>query len=235
MRKKIYLTLFTLSSLLFGALGFNQQASTNSALAHEQSLQIRYVAPHGSYTGDCTDPIAPCLTMQYALQTATEGDEIRVARGTYTDPGGTVVHLEKTLSLSGGWRADFSERDPLAYLSILDGEGLGSVVSIFGNISPTIDGFTITGGDASLNVNDPGKGGGIYSLDASPILINNNISDNIGYTSTEVDGYGGGIYLANASATSLISANQIYSNTASSGYIGWGGGIFITKDRKSVV
>ena len=194
----------------------------------------RYVAPGGVNVGDCADPAEPCHSVQYAVDVANAGDEVRVARGTYTAPSGTVVTLGKTLTLSGGWSPNFQDHDAAAYRTTLDAQGQGSVIRISGPISPTVDSFIITGGDASHNAVDPGKGGGIYSQDASPILVNNLVKKNIAHTSTLVDGYGGGIYLINAAATSVISGNRVISNTASTGYVGWGGGIYLESSSTTI-
>ena len=43
----------------------------------------RFVAQQGEDRGDCSLPVRPCRTIQYALSVAGKGDQVRVARGTY--------------------------------------------------------------------------------------------------------------------------------------------------------
>ncbi|MGA9347514.1 MAG: choice-of-anchor Q domain-containing protein [Anaerolineae bacterium] len=183
---------------------------------------IRYVAPDGDDSKLCDSIADRCRTVQRAIDVADPFDEIRVATGTYTDAAGTVAAINKTVTLLGGWNDGFTTCDPNIYPSTLDAQRNGRVVYISGNISPTIDGFVITGGNAN---NQGGVGGGILSSDASPVIRNNIITNNIAYMGTTPWGKGGGIYLSNASASAIISGNRVLSNTASTTYYGLGGGL----------
>jgi parallel beta-helix repeat protein len=183
---------------------------------------IRYVAPDGDDSKLCDSIANRCRTVQRAIDVADPFDEIQVATGTYTDAAGTVATINKTVTLLGGWDGGFTTRDPSIYPTTLDAQRNGRVVYISGNISPTIDGFTITGGNAN---DQGGVGGGILSSDASPVIRNNIITNNIAYTGTTPWGEGGGIYLYNASASAIISSNRVLSNTASTTYYGLGGGL----------
>jgi len=170
-----------------------------------------------------TDPTcaghSPCYTnVQDALDAATTDDEIRVATGTYTDPAGTVAEITETITLQGGWNADFIARDPDVYPTTLDAQGNGRVVQITGNISPTIDGFVITGGNANGEPVGSGLGGGIYVQSATAVISGNTITSNV------ADTEGGGIFVDwNVPATifsNTIAYNQVISTTA-----GRGGGV----------
>jgi parallel beta-helix repeat protein len=210
---------------------------------------IRYVAPAptGNDSGnDCTTSTAPCATVQHAVDVADPDDEIRVATGTYTDvqarTGITqVVYISKTVTIRGGYTTAFTDPpNPEGNPTTLNAQEQGRVLYIRGNISPTIDGFTITGGDIS------GQGGGIAIYYSSPILSHNIITNNhaagygggIGVSSgspllsdntvisnsvTSYPSYGGGIYVIGRTASPVLSNNQIISNTTSND----GGGIFI--------
>ncbi len=186
----------------------------------------RYVTTDGVDSGNC-DSDLPCRTVQYAIDQASQFDEIWVAGGSYTDTAGTVATIITTVMLLGGWDDGFAVRDPETYTTTLDARGQGRVVHIDGSISPTIDGFTITGGNAHSEMSGTaGKGAGVYSLDANPIIQNNFIFSNVASVGGII-GYGGGIYLDNAGATAVISGNRVVSNTASTGGIGDGGGLYL--------
>jgi hypothetical protein len=65
------------------------------------SATTRYVSPFGTDTGDCSDPAAPCATVQYAVdQAAPSGDTISLAAGAYVEQ----VVITKTLTVVGAGR-----------------------------------------------------------------------------------------------------------------------------------
>ena len=181
--------------------------------------------------------------IQDAVDKAVNGDVIKVAAGTYTDintKGGTVqvVYLDKSITIRGGYTTNFTEPpDPEANPTTLDAKGKGRVLNITGDVSPTIEGLHITGGDPLLHGN---IGGGMYINSAAADIRNNRFFSNtaasggglalvnsdsmlrgntfIGNTATNE---GGGLALYSSDAT-LID-NRFVSNKAS----GWGGGLFI--------
>jgi parallel beta-helix repeat protein len=175
--------------------------------------------------------------VQWAINLATTGDEILVATDVYTASVSPVAYINQTVTLKGGYDSTFDEatRNPSTHPTTLDARGQGRVIQITGNISPTIDGFIITGGNADTEALDAGRGGGIYSKFATPIIQNNVITDNIGSTSIDTLGYGGGLYLVYASASALISNNQILSNTASTSNLGWGGGLCLYSSDATLI
>jgi hypothetical protein len=186
------------------------------------------VATTGTDTPACGSVAAPCRTIQYAVELASPSDEILVATGTYTDSAGTVVALDKTVILQGGWNSNFTVNDPDAYPTTLDAGRMGRVISITGQvdspISPTIDGFIITQGDASTQGD---KGGGLYSSYANPIVVNNVFTDNIANSVHYYTGDGGGLYLSRSPGVAIIRDNVFIQNTAAiTGGWGQGGAIF---------
>jgi uncharacterized repeat protein (TIGR01451 family) len=171
-----------------------------------------YVAP------DCTGVPAPCHTsVQEAVDAAAPGDEILVAGGTYTDIHQRdtitqVVYISKTVTIRGGYNADFSAWDPDTYSTTLDAQGQGRVLYIIGSISPTIEGLRITGGNTAY------YGGGVYVITATATIRDNLIISNT------ADSRGGGLYIVVSSAAKLIS-NTFRANAT--GEVGYGGGLCV--------
>ena len=103
----------------------------------------RYVAPGGDCGG-----ATPCYTtIQAAVDAANEGDEIRVAAGTYTHSNSyysCVVYISKTITLRGGYATDdWQTSHPEVNITLLDGQtGNGIVITA---TSATLDGFHVTG------------------------------------------------------------------------------------------
>jgi parallel beta-helix repeat protein/putative cofactor-binding repeat protein len=207
------------------------------------SATYRYVlGDGGANSSNCTNPNTPCKSIQYALNQAATGDIIRVAKGNALFTYAETVAIDKSMTLEGGWGA---VGFPGGYLwqrsspcdpswTTIDAGGAGRVISITGNITPTVDCFTITGGDAAGLGGDPGTtvdndaGGGIYSRDAAPIITNNVITGNYGCDTCPASyGRGGGIYLLDAPATAVISNNLIAYNVADESTWGQGGGIML--------
>jgi hypothetical protein len=200
---------------LWGLLG-------GQAPAVEAEAGVFYVATDGSDDDTCDSVAQRCRTIQRVLDVAQPGDEIRVAGGVYREGSGKVT-IVKTVTLLGGWAPGFAVRDAARYPTTLDAEGTGRVMTIGSGLSPTIDGFVITGGDASGETTGAGRGGGIYSEWSSPIIRNNVIvgnSSSISSTSCS----GGGMFVPGASASAVISGNQVLSNTCQSTSGGGGGG-----------
>jgi parallel beta-helix repeat protein len=178
---------------------------------------VRYVASGGVCGG-----VTPCYsTVQAAVDAAVQGDEIRVAADTYTGVStrsGTtqVLHVSKGVTIRGGYTtASWNTSDPTTNLTTLDARGQGRVLYITGNISPTIEGLRITGGDATglrgYSANDD-AGGGVYIITATAV-----ISGNLVYSNTAGSGnsFGGGLFLDNSSST--LKGNTIRHNSAAHG------------------
>jgi hypothetical protein len=195
-----------------------------------------FVGPTG--TGSTCTQAAPCA-LQTALGLAANGDTIYVAGGTYTGTGGAVITVTRSITLYGGWDGTASGpgvHSPISYPTTLDGEWARRVVYISGNITPTLDGFIVTRGNATgLLANCPsnsdGCGGGIFVRNAHPLIANNTITNNVAAITTTGNptvaiGVGGGLYLVDAERT-VIRGNLVISNAASTAYWGSGGGLYL--------
>jgi parallel beta-helix repeat protein len=180
------------------------------------------------------DVCASCAytTIQAAVLAAGNGDTIRVAIGTYTgsmsEPGGTLpftatVVITKDISLLGGFRADFGERDPETFLTTIDGElQPWSVVAVLGRRA-TVDGFTV------INGRSP-RGSGVWIGDwlgaSAVVTVNNNtIAYNRTITHASASGEGAGILVTDG-AVVAVTANRIVSNTIEAND-GYGAGIAV--------
>lgn len=196
---------------------------------------VRYVAISGSDNANtCTNSLNPCRTIQYAVDQAETGDEIRIAAGAYTGvtarTGVTqTVYLSKTVTLRGGYlTSDWLASDPLMHPTVLNAQGKGRVLYITGDIEPTIEGLRLTGGDATGLHGAPSPnvhvGGGIYVDGGAPIIHSCAIFSNTASTSS-TGGEGGGAYLKASNA--VLTGNLIQGNTAASHSTGWGGGVYV--------
>jgi hypothetical protein len=162
--------------------------------------------------------------IQDAVNAAASGQTVMVVEGVCYEN----IAITKTVTLEGGWTPTFSGRhtDP-ASVSTIDGMGAGRVISITevsGSIAPRIDGFTVTGGDAT-GLEGSGDyhydiGGGIYGWYADVTVANCVISDNV--ASTTGIGWGGGLGFYGGYVT--LRDSVVAGNVASTASNGWGGG-----------
>ncbi|MBN1889177.1 MAG: DUF11 domain-containing protein [Thermoflexales bacterium] len=151
--------------------------------------------------------------LQLAIDAAQEGDLVKVAgmcAGVQVRDGMTqTAYISKSISLRGGYTTtNWTMPDPIANPTTLEAQESGRVIYITGNITPVIDGLIIIGG----NSND---GGGIYSVDAHPRIINTTITDN------HASQYGG-VYIQGDNA--YLESVRIERNTVSGSY----GGLFLS-------
>ena len=225
MRAKILPTIgLALALVLVSAVsgdGLAERAAQAAALT-----TVRYVTPTGSAgSNTCTNPANPCA-LQHAINQAASGDEIRIAGGTYNvvvtidSLKKQIAYITQSITLRGGYSADFAVWDPDVYPSVLSPNPLtpGRCIYIAGGAQPLIEWLVINNGNAAGLKGGPGNqdaGGGVYVANAAPTLRHNTITGNRAQI-------GGGVWLSNSSAT--LANNAINSNTAT--YYGGGVGLY---------
>src|SRR5262249_45099718 len=139
-------------------------------------------------------------TIQGALNASTSGDEIVVSPGTYAE------HLVLNAAQSGIWLHSSGG----AAVTTIDGGLSGRVIDCSHVSGGTIEGFTITRGQAGFNT------GGGFNYDASnPAIKNCIVRGNIASA-------GGGIYLNHSSSPDILDC-EFADNQAP---FGSGGGVY---------
>lgn len=187
-------------------------------------------------------------TLQDALTAApANGTTIWVAEGTYyPDEGAGETNndrtssfwLEEGVSIYGGFAGTetlLDERDPETYITILSGDidqmtgNAGNayhvVTSVSVSPSTILDGFTITGGNASAD----GLGGGIYNENASPTLTHLTISANAS------SNFGGGMYSITSGSTDSSMTSPRLTNVTFLGNTAPRGGGLVTMNSNAIL
>lgn len=155
----------------------------------------------GSVTGTGA-PEFPFATVTQALEDTGSGGTVYVAQGEYVE----CVTLSRNVNLLGGYNEGDWSRDWDLYSTTLHGGDAGTVVTIQGeNVHALVEGFTITGGKASLY-----EGGGVVvGWKAAATIRGNRITGN------QARWGGGGVAVVGGGVTeTVIEANRIYDNEA---------------------
>ena len=121
----------------------------------------RYVSPAGVDVPGCVDPVAPCRTIQYAIdESAASGDTIHAASGDYVEN----VLIGKSVVIEGAGET----------LTMID--GLASSLPVFqivGSVEVLLSGLSMSGG-----FSDGMPGGGIHSESATVLITRCTIEGN---------------------------------------------------------
>lgn len=204
-------------------------------------------------------------TINAALAAAQANDVIGVAAGTYAESvvSNTFTYnvlVDKTVTLEGGWKTDFTDRDPAVNVTTIQPDPANtvwSVVTILGQsgntaaVAPIIDGFTLTGAQSDnhgggIRMHDSNAvirnnlikensaflfGGGVWAQRGAPRFENNRIENN----SVNTDGaVGGGLSLENTQATLIgnsLSGNSVTASGSGGGIGIVGGGPIVLTDN----
>ena len=195
-----------------------KRVSRMSSMRHATLLLIVLVFPPLFATGALSrtwyvtvDGSGDVPTIQAAIDTAAPGDEILVAPGRYTweNQGGDEIALLVVYRGCNGFTLR-SEAGPEA--TILDAQARGRVMFIQGYNHITVDGFTITGGQAPASSDYVG-GGICVHISTDDVIRNCVFTDNWGI-------YGGGFWATSRCNTRLENCT-FFGNSAER----YGGGI----------
>jgi len=168
---------------------------------------------------------------------------VHVAEGVYEGP----VTLQGNIWLLGGYPLGGGERDPFRHQCVIDAREEDSAVVIHGPHEPQaarIDGFTVTGGRASVRLRD-GNGGGIYHAVGSALIANSVITGNTAVYEVEgrslicpgtirnhtvcwptCTGLGGGVYVSPSAESTRIINSLIHGNRVLEEFVHLGGDDF---------
>lgn len=153
-----------------------------------------YVSNSGSDANACNTPVAPCATIQAAVDKAASGDTVRVTARTYR---GTITRVSKSVTLSGGWSEDFTA---LIGFSTLDGANDSLVLFVSGEPGQQ---FAVIGERLVIqNGQAYGVGGLSIGQTASVTLRESIIKDNVSLGAVaggnNISNYGGSLSLINS-------------------------------------
>lgn len=162
--------------------------------------------------------------------------EIRVATGNYAENINIPAAMDHgSVTLSGGWNANFSSRDLNPTLTTINGGAQGRVFLIASSGGElTFDGFTITNGGTL------GFGGGLYITltgDAKVTVNNSHIRNNTATGQAPSLAGGGGIFSFLQANTRLFITNNIITDNRCDGGStteAWGAGMWLDVDQDAL-
>ena len=160
------------------------------------SGSIWYVSADIGASGNGTTWSTAFKTPQEAIDAASTGDEIWVKKGTYLLF--SKINLDKAVNLYGGFSGSETQRDQRDWANnVTTIDSQGSVYHCFYvTADATLDGLTITGGNANGSNWPDNSGGGILNDNSSPTITNCTFTGNSA-------GWGGGISNDNSSSPTI--------------------------------
>lgn len=168
---------------------------------------------------------ADYATIQAGLEAAANGDSILVAPGAYPENINFLGKNVRLVSIAGPEK------------TIIDGKKQSSVVTFATSedSGAWLVGFTLKNGGGTVTPDGRRSGGGIYCLNASPVLVGNVIQEN--FVLAGCGAVGGGIAVHGHSQP-RIENNRINLNIVTSycdALVNYGGGIYISDDASPVI
>ena len=159
------------------------------------SAAIWFVSADTGVSGNGTTWQDSFLTIHEAADASNEGDEIWVKKEIYSLS--SQINIDKAVGIYGGFAGDETQRNQRDWATnVTRVDGQDSVYHCFYiTADATLDGLTITGGNANGSSPDY-RGGGIYIYQSSPSITNCIISENTA-------DIGGGIY-SNESSPAIM-------------------------------
>jgi hypothetical protein len=158
---------------------------------------------------------SPAASIQAAINSATAGDTIQVGPGTYNEKLDLTAKSLILVSTGG------------AAATTISAGGTGTVIKMVGNGS-RVEGFTITGGNASFGggiemsfggvssvirnnvfLSNRGTGAAIFGNGTSPLIENNTFKNN----TTDFQGLSGVVSFINTSSPRIVN-NLFFDNTS---------------------
>lgn len=232
--RKLHLFLFSVFTISIFAIILNPTTSQATLTA-----TIIRVATTGNDASGCGTEAAPCRTINYAVNSASSGDIILVADGTYSTRGNCVVGMAvicvfaKELTILGGYNtSNWNTADPVANPTIIDGQNSNRPILLDGrtlSYVPTIrlEGFTVQNGfvqgkSSGSNFDKAAFGGGMLGETGKFILRNMVFRNNVTIGGNATSNYGGagsggGLSLKRAVDGTLLEHITFDNNTAQGG------------------
>jgi hypothetical protein len=186
--------------------------------------QTILLAVPGGQTGGLCESWTNACELRFALTSAVSGQEIWAAAGTYKpatadpDPQKATFQLKSGVALYGGFamtETARSQRNPAANITILSGDigtpgdaSDNSYHVVRGATGATLDGFTVTAGNANSGAYPDYYGGGMLNQTSSPTLAD------LTFTSNTAQ-YGGG--MSNFSSSPTLTNVTFSGNSATEG------------------
>jgi len=218
------------------ASGYQNYSGTPSAtltiVDAESPMVYVNAAATGANTGTSWANAFPDL--HTALATSVSGNQLWVARATYsTTAQSDSFHLLAGVPLYGGFTGSetaLAQRNRFLNPTILSGSygaGLHSYHVVTGADNATLDGVTVTGGNASGSNFPDMYGGGLVSFNVTTLIHGCVFSGNSALSA------GGGVFLLTSAVTPSITTSYFIGNACTAASSPYGGGAVLIDNNAS--